>query len=70
MAACPAGPLRVLGGPSTSRCVLIPYTLIDAAVASLRRLAEQSHTAGMNFDGEYEQVDTDGCPISEEIAIG
>lgn len=43
---------------------------VDVAVASLRRLAEQSLTAGMKFDGEYEQVDTDGCSISEEIAIG
>ncbi|NKY50533.1 hypothetical protein [Nocardia vermiculata] len=43
---------------------------VDVAVASLRRLAEKSLTAGMKFDGECEQVDTDGCSISEEIAIG
>ncbi|WP_157777522.1 hypothetical protein [Nocardia terpenica] len=42
---------------------------VDNAASQLRKLAEHCRTAGVGFSVDYEEVDADGNPLSEERTI-
>ncbi|MET8877013.1 hypothetical protein [Nocardia sp. NPDC004604] len=42
---------------------------VDAAVSRLHELAEQCRGANLEFSIDYEEVDADGNPLSEEHTI-
>ena len=42
---------------------------VEAAVDKLRNLRETCRSAGVDFSGEYEELDEDGNPLSDEKPI-